>query len=83
MKHKPNKEERLKKAKTKFPEEYKEWEQANAELEKVQRKINKRDQNFKENKDKKGRILITIFLLELAMEVTDRESLKPIFDLFK
>ena len=70
--------ERIKIAKIKFPSEFEEWEKCNNELEGIRNQMKKRAEDSQSLQNELGKLNVTILLLELAMEITDKSSLMPL-----
>ena len=70
--------ERIQIAKIKFPSEFEEWEKRNNELEEIRNQMKKRGEDSQSLQNELGKLNVTILLLELAMEITDKSSLKPL-----
>ena len=70
--------EKIELAKIKFPSEFEEWEQCNNELEEIRNRMKNRGEDSQSLQDELGKLNVTILLLELAMEITDKSSLKPL-----
>ena len=70
--------ERIEIAMIKFPSEFKEWEQCNNELEEIRNQMEESDEDSQLLQNELSKLNVTILLLELAMEITDKSSLQPL-----
>ena len=70
--------EKIELAKIKFPSEFEEWEQCKNELEEITNQLKNGGEDSQSLQDKLGKLNVTILLLELAMEITDKSSLQPL-----
>ena len=70
--------DKIEAAKIKFPTEFAEWEQCNTELEATRNQLKERGGHSQSLQNEEGKLVVSILLLELAMEINDIESLKPL-----
>ena len=67
--------EKIELAKIKFPSEFEEWEHCKNELEEIRNRMKNRAEDSQSLQNEESKLVVSILLLELAMEITDKNSL--------